>query len=293
MGTYRVEHVTEYRYAAAATSSLNQAHLTPRNGPYQVCLTSRLKIEPTPSVSTIRPDFYDNTVTFFSVQEPHGSLRISVSSLVEVSRRPFPPPPSTAPWERARRLLLMEASPGSMAARQFVFESEMVPVRPDLAAYAARSFPPGRPILEAIIDLTERIRAEFTYDPRATSIATPVAEVLALRRGVCQDFAHLMIGCLRSLGLAARYVSGYVLTRPPPGGRRLVGADASHAWVSVWVPGFGWIDADPTNAVLPSTEHITLAWGRDYADVSPLRGIVLGGGAQSLSVSVDVTPAPA
>ncbi len=290
MTTYRVEHVTRYVYSAPASASLNQAHITPRNGPYQVCLSSRVRIEPNPADSSIRPDYFDNTVTYFSIQEPHRELAIAVSSLVEVSRRPFPPPPSTSPWERARRVLRTDTSPGAVVARQFVFESDFVPVSADLAAYASRSFPPGRPILEAIIDLTERIRAEFVYDPRATSIATPVAEVLLLRRGVCQDFAHLMIGCLRSLGLAARYVSGYVLTRPPPGGERLVGADASHAWVSVWCPGFGWMDADPTNAVLPSSEHITLAWGRDYADVSPLRGIVLGGGTQSLSVTVEVVP---
>ncbi len=291
MGTYRIHHLTRYGYAVPVTVSLNQAHLTPRNGPYQVCLKSRLEIEPVPTVSTIRPDYYDNTVTFFTIEEPHESLSISVSSVVEVSRRPFPPPPNTTPWERVRRLLVLEASPGSVAARQFVFESELVPVHPALAEYASRSFPPERPILEAIIDLTERIRAEFVYDPQATTISTPVAEVLAQRRGVCQDFAHLMIGCLRSLGLAARYVSGYVLTRPPPGKERLVGGDATHAWVAVWCPGFGWIDADPTNAVLPSAEHITLAWGRDYADVSPLRGIVLGGGAQTLAVSVDVSRA--
>ena len=177
-----------------------------------------------------------------------------------------------------------------MAASQFVFDSPYIPTGDRFAAYAAPSFPPGRPVFEAVLELTSRIHAEFCYDPTATTIATPIKEVLEQKHGVCQDFAHLQIGCLRSLGLAARYVSGYLVNLPPPGKPRLVGAEASHAWISFFCPGFGWIDLDPTNNQVPSDRHIVLAWGRDYDDVSPLKGVILGGGNHTVKVTVEITP---
>ncbi len=182
------------------------------------------------------------------------------------------------------------ASTAERDAYSFVFDSPYVPRDEALADYAAPSFPPGRPLLAAVFDLTTRIHREFRYDPRATTVATPMRKVLARRAGVCQDFAHLQLGCLRALGLAARYVSGYLVTEPPPGKARLVGADASHAWLSVFCPAWGWIDCDPTNDQVPGDRHVTLAWGRDYDDVCPVRGIVLGGGRSTLKVSVDVVP---
>jgi transglutaminase-like putative cysteine protease len=198
---------------------------------------------------------------------------------------------ATPPWETVRDACQAEKlTPGSDAG-MFRFASAMVPVGPEFAAYARQDFPPGRPVLVGVIALTARIFDEFKFDPRATDVATPVAEVLRKRAGVCQDFAHLMIACLRSLGLPARYVSGYLETAPPPGQKRLVGADASHAWVSVFCgDDAGWVDADPTNNLLPGERHITVAWGRDFADVSPLRGVTLGAGGQRLEVAVDVLP---
>ncbi|MGE4221574.1 MAG: transglutaminase family protein, partial [Alphaproteobacteria bacterium] len=181
-------------------------------------------------------------------------------------------------------------APDSLAAYEFSFDSPFTATDADLEALVVPSFQPGRPILEAALDLTARIYREFAYDPTATTLATPVAEVVRMRRGVCQDFAHLQLACLRRIGLPARYVSGYLLTYPPPGGQKLIGADASHAWLSIWCPGSGWVDLDPTNNKIPRDEHITLAWGRDYGDVSPIRGVIVGGAAQSMEVAVDVNP---
>jgi transglutaminase-like putative cysteine protease len=189
-----------------------------------------------------------------------------------------------------REALCVDRSAEGLEACQFAFDSSSIKVNAELASYAVPSFAPGRPLLEAALDLTGRIHRDFRYDPSATSLATPLEEVLALRRGVCQDFAHLQIGCLRSLGLSARYVSGYLHTVPPAGSARLVGADASHAWVSLYCPGLGWIDLDPTNDMIPQEMHIVLAWGRDYDDVSPIKGVNLGGGRQSVRVAVSVTP---
>jgi transglutaminase-like putative cysteine protease len=202
-----------------------------------------------------------------------------------------PPLLFPATWEQIRDRVATQRRADVLEAFAYTFDSQHVRAGAALTAYAAPSFPPGRPFLEAVMDLTRRIHAEFTYDPRATTIATPVAEVLEIRRGVCQDFAHLQIGCLRSLGLPARYVSGYVLTTPPPGRPRLVGADASHAWVAVPLPDFGWVDFDPTNGLMNGDQHVTVAVGRDFADVTPVRGVILGGGGHELSVRVDVIAA--
>jgi transglutaminase-like putative cysteine protease len=287
---YRVMHTTTYVYSEPVSLCHNLAHLTPRDGPRQVCQHTQLVIQPQPGVSTERSDFFGNPVTFFTIQEPHQELAVTAYHVIAVSPFILPDPAQTPAWEEVRQVLSNERGPRSLEVYQFVFDSPYVTTDPDLADYAATSFPPGRPLLEAVLDLTRRIHGDFRYDTKATTVATPLSEVLAARRGVCQDFAHLQIGCLRSLGLAARYISGYLLTTPPPGQQRLVGADASHAWLSVYCPGFGWIDVDPTNNQIPSDQHILLAWGRDYDDVSPIKGVILGGGQHTVSVAVDVVP---
>jgi transglutaminase-like putative cysteine protease len=209
-------------------------------------------------------------------------------SRVRVTAPVWPEATATPPWEKVREATARDVLDPDSQAGEFLFESPHVTTSPAFADYAAESFTTGRPLLEALLHFTARIFHDFRFDKRATTVATPVEEVFRKRRGVCQDFAHFGIACLRSIGLPARYVSGYLETLPPPGRPRLIGADASHAWFAVWCPGFGWIDADPTNNVLPADRHITLAWGRDFSDVSPLRGVVIGGGGHGLGVSVDV-----
>jgi len=209
---------------------------------------------------------------------------------VEVDSRPPENLSDGASWERVVGMLRDPGNLLTLLAREFSFDSPYVPRSPELAEYARPSFPPGRPLLQCVFDLTERIHRDFRFLPGSTKVGTPVADVLRLRRGVCQDFTHLQIGCLRSLGLAARYVSGYLVTKPPPGKPRLVGADVSHAWVGVYSPEYGWVDFDPTNGVMPWNSHITLAWARDYDDIGPIRGVLVGGRRQHLEVSVDVRP---
>jgi transglutaminase-like putative cysteine protease len=232
-------------------------------------------------------DYFGNPVTFFGVQGGHRELVIRARSTVAVSARGLPQPSETPPWETAA-----DRSALPFDALEFVFDSAESRSASGLEAYARASFPPGRPLLDAVSELTGRIHEEFTFDPKATTVATPLAEVFMSRRGVCQDFARLEIACLRSLGIPARYVSGYLETVPPASVPRLVGADASHAWLTVYCPGTGWIAVDPTNNLLPSDTHITVAWGRDYSDVSPIRGVILGGGAHTLEVHVDVVRLP-
>jgi transglutaminase-like putative cysteine protease len=250
-----------------------------------------LEILPVPVVRGVHFDSFGNLATYFEVEGRHEMLEVIARSFVDVSAAKVPDPSSTSCWESVRDACQGERlTPGSDAGG-FRFASPMVPVGSDYAAFARQDFPPGRPVLEGVVDLTKRIFAGFKFDPRATIVTTPVAEVFRKRAGVCQDFAHLMLACLRSLGLPARYVSGYLETAPPPGKPRLVGADASHAWVSVFCGDqAGWVDADPTNNLLPGERHITVAWGRDFSDVSPLRGVTLGAGGQRLEVSVDVMP---
>jgi transglutaminase-like putative cysteine protease len=285
---YRVSHVTTYHYEETASVCHNELRLTPRADARQRPRRTQLRVDPTPSVLVPAFDFFGNQVHFLTVQEPHRQLTITAKSDVVVT--PPPPPETTPPWEAVRDRLRADRSATTLDAYQFVFESPHVAFDDAVLDFVTPAFTADRPILDAVRELTGRIHREFRYDQTATTVATPVAEVLRTRRGVCQDFAHLEIACLRALGLAARYVSGYILTVPPPGTPRLVGADASHAWLAVWVGDAGWVDVDPTNDQLPSDQHITAAWGRDYADVSPLRGVVLGGGAHRVSVAVDVTP---
>jgi transglutaminase-like putative cysteine protease len=281
--TYRVVHTTRYAYSEAVSVSHHVARVKPRICPGQECVWHELQIEPAPA--TVRPhqDYFGNEVTFFIVERAHKELTVRSTSTVKVHERTLPAPAGTLPWEDACDY---DALP--LEAIECLFDSASTTVNDAVAGYAHPSFPSGRPLLEAAADLIRRIHADFTFDPEATTVTTPLRDVLSLRRGVCQDFARLGIACLRSRGLAARYVSGYLETVPPPGAPRLAGVDASHAWLAVYCPGLGWVDVDPTNNMFPSTTHVTLAWGRDYADVSPVRGVILGGGQHTLEVSVDV-----
>ncbi|HEV3132586.1 MAG TPA: transglutaminase family protein [Acidimicrobiales bacterium] len=286
---FRIVHRTNYRYNAPVSRARNEAHLRPRDTDVQQCLTSELVVEPTPTSWTERTDFFGNPVASFAVDGPFEELTITSSSSVSVAANERMPTSGPA-WELARDSLDQDLSPEMLAAREFCFESPLVPLSVAIRAYAERSFPAGRPLVDAVSDLTDRIFEDFVYDPGFTTVTTPIEDVLRFRRGVCQDFAHLAIGCIRSMGLAARYVSGYLETAPPPGGERTIGADASHAWLAVFVPGGGWLDVDPTNDQIVGTSYVTTAWGRDYSDVSPLKGIVFGGGnSHALDVSVDVT----
>jgi transglutaminase-like putative cysteine protease len=288
---YRIVHRTRYRYEGSVTVSHHLARLAPRKLPGQRCPWHEIEIQPIPVGRGVHVDAFGNAATYFEVEGKHEELVVTARSLVEVSPAHAQDPGSTPPWESVRAACHEEKlTPGSDAGI-FRFASPMVPVGRDFAAYARPDFPPGRPVLEAVTAFMARVHQDFRFDPRATDVSTPVAEVLKNRAGVCQDFAHLMLACLRSLGLPARYVSGYLETVPPPGQARLVGADASHAWIAVFCgEQAGWIDADPTNNLLPDERHITVAWGRDFSDVSPLRGVTLGAGGQWLEVSVDVMP---
>jgi transglutaminase-like putative cysteine protease len=249
-----------------------------------------LHIQPRPATRIERVDFFGNLLCFFTIQEPHRELMVEARSQVVMEGKPKRWPEAPIPWEEAVKSVPADLSAAGLDAYQFGFESPRIRVRPEFAAYARQSFTPGRPLPEAVLDLTARIHTDFRFDSKSTNVRTTPEEVFKKRRGVCQDFAHLQIACLRSLNLAARYVSGYLRTYPLPGQPRLVGADASHAWVSVYCPGAGWLDVDPTNNVVPSNGHVTLACGRDYGDVSPLRGLILGGGSHTLKVAVDMEP---
>lgn len=286
---YRVTHVTSYRYSQAVSICHNEARLTPRNTSHQKLLRSQLLVEPAVATHDRGSDYFGNGVHWFSLQEAHTHLDVTAVSEVDIAPFQTPATALSAAWENARDRLREDRSPDGLSAYELVFESPHIRFDSDLVAYAQASFPKGRPLLEAVLDLTRRIHAEFQYQPGSTTVATPLREVLRARRGVCQDFAHLEIGMLRSLGLAARYVSGYVYNRPKDEeAPTLTGGDASHAWVGVYCPDFGYVDFDPTNGCIPSDEHVTLAWGRDFSDASPLKGVILGGGEHTVSVSVDV-----
>jgi transglutaminase-like putative cysteine protease len=288
---YKVTHTTKYDYADTVPFCQNVVYLTPRSTAYQSCSRHRLTVRPQPATSHRRLDYFGNTATLFSVDKGHRLLQITATSTVTLAGRDLPPPTATPAWEEVRDGLPIGPTADGRANYQFAFRSPHVPFHPPLADYARASFLAGRPILEALAELNVRLHTDFRYDPKATNVSTPISEVFERRHGVCQDLAHVMLGGLRPLGLAARYVSGYLRTRPPEGQPRLTGADASHAWVSVYCGSEGWIDVDPTNQLFPSTEHITVAWGRDYGDVCPVAGMFIAGGSHQLSVAVDVVPA--
>ncbi len=289
---YAVTHETRYSYKSPVVLSQQLLHLTPRQLDCQRLGAHRIEVEPAPTETSTRDDYFGNPVTQFMLAAPHPALSVRAESQIEVMPRAAPA--ATEPWEQLRDRLREGGGERLLEPMQFLYESPHIEFFRDLSSYAAPSFGKGRELLEAALDLTRRIHADFKFDPKATSVSTPLYEVLAKRRGVCQDFAHFMTGCLRTLGLPARYVSGYILTSPPPGRKRLIGADASHAWVSVYCGGAGeqagWVDLDPTNNMMVGDQHITLAWGRDFSDVTPMRGVILGGGEQELAVRVTVTP---
>lgn len=287
---YDVKHGTNLSYEQLVSISHHVLHLEPRDTPRQNRLQFELLIQPLPSQQTSTMDFFGNHVHHLTLQEPHEELTVESHSRVDVRPRdPAVEPAQSPPWEMIVASL-EAANAAVLDPLQFAYSSPYVALDREARDYALTSFTAGRPILEAAMDLTSRIFNDFEYEGGVSDVSTPVRQVLKMRKGVCQDFAHLEIACLRSLGLAARYISGYLLTHPPPGQPKLVGSDASHAWLAVWAGELGWVDLDPTNNVLPDTEHITVAWGRDYGDVSPMNGFIIGGGAHTVDVGVDVTP---
>lgn len=288
---YRVTHRTTYTYSSPVRDSLGLTHVSPRQLPWQQVETHDVTVDPAPGDLTHDLDAFGNVVSYFHLTEPHETLQITALSDVTVTDTDYDTAALAVPWEQARPLVRPEAE-GAWAATQYALESRLATHAPGAAEYAAASLTPGRGLGEAVTDLMHRIYADFDYDSTATTVTSGVADVLTKRAGVCQDFAHLALACLRSHGLAARYVSGYLATQPPPGKERVVGADASHAWLAVWVPGSGeWLAIDPTNDQWAGDRYVTVAWGRDYSDVSPVRGIIFTTAKKStLRVSVDVAP---
>lgn len=288
---YTVTHTTTYDYSVPVGRCYNVAHMLPRDTPRQTCLRSQVSIEPNPAQEAKREDYFGNQAYYFAIQSGHSRLCISTESEVLM----HPPARDTAPpaaitCAEAERALRSSRDSATLLAREYLLDSPMIKALPGLADYARPLLVGERPLLEAVRALTSQIHRDFAYVPGATSVATPLQEVLDKRKGVCQDFAHLAIGCLRGLGFAARYVSGYLETVPPPGQVKLVGADATHAWLAVYVPGGGWYEFDPTNGCEAGQQHIVTAWGRDYSDVTPLRGVIFGGGeSHRLKVAVTVT----
>ncbi|WP_295984658.1 transglutaminase family protein [uncultured Variovorax sp.] len=295
-----VTHETRYEYSPPVETAQHLAHLKPLATGSQKLVSHNLSIEPAPAQRSEQADLYGNTRAFFALEATHDRLVVTAESVVETSQPVLSPAVARElPWEAVRERFRFRKDATFDAASEFVFPSPYVPRHDDFVAYARASFVPGRPAFDVAMDLTERIYEDFDYDADSTEINTPAVEALAQRKGVCQDFAHIMIACFRTMGLPARYVSGYLLTQPPPGQPRLVGADASHAWVSVYLPGEDdgsggspgdWVDFDPTNGRQPGEDYVTLAIGRDYSDVSPMRGVLHGGARHTLSVGVTVQP---
>lgn len=286
---YRIRHTTAYHYGAPVNQCYNLAYVIPRHTTTQKVLRSDIKVNPSPAMLTKRKDYFGNTVCNFSLEKPHKELEVTVESIIEKDETPSLWLDMGVNCQEVLERLENSSALEDINACEFLFESTMIPHSDELADFARDLFLPDRPLLAAVKELNTRIFEEFHYDPGFTTVATPLAEVLEHKRGVCQDFAHLAIACMRSLGYPARYVSGYLETLPPPGQEKLEGADASHAWFAAYAPGEGWLDFDPTNNVVPGEQHITTAWGRDYADVTPLKGVLFGGGSSSImDVSVDV-----
>ena len=287
---YRIKHITEYEYSARVTHCYNLAHLIPRNSLRQQRVKSRVNVSPAVASTSRREDYFGNLAYHFEIQRPHTKLVITATSEVNTEQQVSTPELDFGVTCAEALLHLMQSNQAELLfAKEFVLDSPMIQATNELREYAQSSFDFDKPLLSCVMDLTSRIYQDFTYCPESTTIATPLADVLANRRGVCQDFAHLQIACLRAMGFPAKYVSGYIETLPAPGKEKLVGTDASHAWVSVYSPNEGWFEFDPTNNCLAGEQHIITAWGRDYYDVTPLKGVIYGGGKKPLlKVSVDV-----
>lgn len=285
---YAVTHKTTLAYEQPVSISQHVLRLEPRDTLRQTMLGFDLDVDPMPSQQGNRTDFFGNHVHHLTIQTPHDTLTVESRSSIDVIPRESEIAISESPaWEQVADSLL-EQTMTPLGAAYFAFPSPYVSWRSVVQEYALPSFAPGRPVLEAVMDLTSRIFADFEYKGGVSDVWTPVHDVVEMRQGVCQDFAHLEIACLRSLGIPARYVSGYLLTHPPPGQEKLVGSDASHAWLAAWAGDLGWVDFDPTNNLMPDFEHVTVGWGRDYGDLSPMNGFITGGGAHTVSVGVDV-----
>ncbi len=287
---YTVTHRTTYRYESDVAYSRLVAHLVPRTTERQRPLAFDVHLSPEPVKRFERCDYFGNTTSWFTIDEPHAILDVFAESRVSVDPIPLFAPDAGAAWEAVRGAFESPSDAETLEALQYTFDTPLTASNDDVVGYARRSFPPGRSLLACVLELNARIHADFTFDKEATDTRTTVKRAFALRAGVCQDLAHVGLSAVRAMGLAARYVSGYLRTHPPPGRERLIGADASHAWFAVWIPPFGWIDFDPTNDMLPSSEHITVAWGRDYGDVAPIHGIITGGSEHEVDVAVDVMP---
>ena len=286
---YRVQHTTRYAYGSPVELAAHMMHLRPRARPWQTVISERIITEPAPARRRDGPDYFGNTVTWLFLDLPHADFEVTSESLVDVDCPPPANPAETPPWES---VVQMARTPEGWQAVEFQFGTAMAPINPDTKAYVSESFLPGRPVLDALLELNERFYTEFRFRSGVTTISTPVSQVMRRREGVCQDFSHAMVSGLRSIGIPARYTSGYIRTKPPPGQAKRQGADQSHAWVGCWLgPAHGWVDVDPTNGIVIRDEHVLLGWGRDYSDVSPVRGVILGGGDHSVLVSVDLEPA--
>jgi transglutaminase-like putative cysteine protease len=286
---YRIHHETRYRYGEPTTVSYNEVRLCPQSTKHQKLICKSITVDPRPAEIKERSDYFGNTVWFMAIDQPHKEMRVTVDSHVKLTPYPRPAKLSESPaWEAAREMMARPREGTDIAAVEYLLDSPLVPASDALADYARPSFPARRPLMLAINDLMERIYAEFQFTPGFTNTATPLGAVLKHRKGVCQDFAQLAIGCLRSMGLPARYVSGYIETLPPPGKPKLKGVDASHAWFSAYIPTYGWLDFDPTNNQIPTDQHIVVGKGRDFSDVSPIKGVIFSAGRHELQVSVDV-----
>ena len=288
---YTVEHETRYTYRAAVAQSWQLAHLTPRALPWQTLVSHELRVDPAPDERRDEYDSFGNPITHFSLHAAHRALRVRMNCVVEIGERPAPEGSEAPAWEAVRDALRADPAQDGLMPARMCEPTRLVPISDAASVYAAPSFGRGRGWLEAVTDLMRRVHADFEFEPGSTTVSTSVDEVLYQKRGVCQDFAHLMLASLRGHGLPARYMSGYLLTDPPPGRPRLLGADASHAWVAAYAPEHGWVEFDPTNNRLADQRYITLAWGGDYADAVPLRGVILGGRGQNMEVEVSVIPA--
>lgn len=301
MTEFFVTHTTEYVYSTLASLSYNEARMVPRTfSNYllrQTCLSKEIRTDPIWRDQRLRKDYFGNQVLYFTMRQPHSKMQITIESQISIEPSPHNPvvrdqynawSQDSPSWETVRDWLNKATTAEADSVREYALDSPMAARFDGAFEYAAESFTPDRPLLAAVRDLMQRIYVEFEYKPGSTNIYTPIGQVYATKSGVCQDFAHFMLACLRAYGLAGRYMSGYIETLPRAGQEKLQGADASHAWIAVYLPQHGWVDFDPTNDLIPYDQHITLAWGRDFADVTPLKGIFFGGGENALSVSVDV-----